>query len=171
MSLFTEHPLDRERIKLPSGRVEKVQKFCLHFRKCVGGQPPRTHGSKPAVDCDGNPVFAEIAIIPLLKQDGFDGAVWVDNWHGYHFRDAMPSAPSCELPADVRGIYDRIVKENGRRGGCWDVLAWNGDRIKFVECKRRKKDSMRPSQKKWLESARNVGLHKEQFAICEWVLD
>jgi hypothetical protein len=36
-------------------------------------------------------------------------------------------------------IYARVVAVDDGRGGCWDVLAWNGENVTFVECKRKMK--------------------------------
>lgn len=82
--------------------------------------------------------------------------------------DAAPA--TCDLPAQARKLYDRIALINGRRGGCWDVLAWNTDGIFFVECKRKSKDRMRTNGVKWLESGLKAGIPVERFAICEWEL-
>ena len=167
MRLFNEHRLPPEPILLTSGTVE-VQKFSWRFPLWDGEPIPDTYGGKAVLDCAGSPAFAELAIIPVLEQHGFDGAVWADSYRRC-FRNAMPPAV-CELPAQVRKVYDRIAATNGSRGGCWDVLAWNRDGVMFVECKRRTEDRMQASQRKWLESALKAGLRLESFAICEWVL-
>ena len=123
------------------------------------------------VESEGAATFAELAMIPILKQHGFDGAVWVDNYRSCYFRDAFPPKV-CTLPEHICSIHARIVNLNGGRGGCWDVLAWRPDGIMFVECKQQgTSDRIRPNQKKWLESARTAGLRPESFAICEWILE
>jgi hypothetical protein len=171
MTLFEDHRLlPPETIRLASGPVE-VQRFSWRFPQWRGEPIRKTHGNKPVLDCGGSPAFAELALIPVLRQSGFDGAVWIDNWQGCHFRDALPGAPCAILPAPAQEVYNRILAANGKPGGCWDVLAWDRDGITFIECKWKDNDSITPKQRKWLESARKVGVRPEQFAICEWVLD
>jgi hypothetical protein len=67
-------------------------------------------------------------------------------------------------------MYQRILARNGKRGGCWDVMAWNSEGVTFVECKQKDEDHISAKQIKWLESALNVGIPLERFAICEWEL-
>lgn len=162
---FTTHGVPPETIRLSSGAVD-VQKFSWRFRLWAGKPIRDTYGGKAVVDCEGFPVFVELAIIHVLKQHGFDGAVWVDGYRGC-FRDAMPPAV-CALPAQAREVYERIATINSGRRGCWDVVAWNAEGVTFVECKRKGKDRMTSNQVEWLESALRAGLRLENFAICEW---
>ena len=154
-----------EKITLASGAVH-VPRFSWRFRFWTGKPVDDSYGGKAVMDCSGSPAFAELAIIPVLREHGFDGAVWMDTYRRC-FRDAMPPAV-CSLPPQAQTAYDQIAAINGGRSGCWDVLAWNGDGVTFVECKRKGRDSMTSSQKKWLESALTAGLHLDNFAICEW---
>ena len=155
-------------ITLASGAVEVPR--CLWWFPSWTGEPLRdTYGGKALVECEGSPVFAEVAMIQVLKQHGFAGAVWVDSY-GQCFRHAMPPA-KCELRGQAREVYQRIVTINGGRGGCWDILAWNSEGVFFVECKRTGKDRMRLNQFDWLESALKAGLRADHFAICEWEIE
>jgi len=153
-----------------------VRWFPWRFRKWAGAPVNEarswrvSHGLKPLIDSQGSPKFAELAVIEVLKKQGFDGAAWVDDWKEC-FRDAMPPA-KCELPAEVKAVYDRIASLYGKPwSGCWDVIAWNRDGISFVECKRKGKDGMQPSQWKWRESALKAGVQPENFFILEWELE
>jgi hypothetical protein len=164
MNLFDERRLPPEIILLTFGAVE-VQKFSWQFRQWKGVPPEVTHGPKPIVECGDKPVFAELAIIPILTQHGFKGAIWRDNWRKC-FRDSMPAAKRV-VPEPVREVYGSIVAANGGHGGCWDVIAWNSEGTSFIELKWRT-DIIRSTQKKWLESGLHVGLRLKNFAICEW---
>jgi len=155
-------------ITLASGAVE-VPTYLWRFPSWSGEPLRDTYGGKALVECEGSPVFAEVAMIKLLKQHGFDGAVWVDSYRR-RFRDAMPPC-KCELHGQEREVYERIVTLNGGRGGCWDILAWNREAVFFVECKRGRKDRMRSNQIHWLESALKSGLCPDHFAICEWEIE
>jgi hypothetical protein len=131
------------------------------------GEPIKdTYGGKAVIDSEGVPLFAELALIRVLKHHGFDGAVWADSFRKC-FRDAMPPL-TCELRPHVREAYDRIAKLNGTRAGCWDVIAWNRHGISFVECKRKGRDRITANERQWLQSALDVGLRLDHFAICEW---
>jgi hypothetical protein len=107
---------------------------------------------------------------PSCYETDYDQAVWVDNWRGRHFRHAMPSEPDRHLLDKERKTYDLIVQINGGCAGCWDVMAWNEHSLIFVECKKtgKGKDSIKPNQVDWLQSALDGGLRPENFAICEW---
>lgn len=143
--------------------------FRCRFRHWAGEAIKDTYGGKAILDCDGSPAFAELALIPVLKQRGSDNAVWVDSYRRC-FRDAMPPA-KYEVPEHVRDVYERIAAVNGKRAGCWDVMAWNSDGVSFVECKCRGKDRMTANEWRWLDSALKIGLRLENFAICEWELE
>lgn len=167
-AFFNKHGVPPETIPMSSGAVD-VPKFSWRFRAWAGEPISDTYGGKAVVDCEGSPVFAELAIIHVLKEHGFEGAVWVDSYRRC-FRDAMPPT-ECSLPAQAREVYDRIATINSGRQGCWDVLAWSTEDVTFVECKRKGKDRVTSNQKKWLESARRAGLRPENFAICEWEIE
>jgi hypothetical protein len=167
-AFFKEYGVLPEEIMLTSGPV-KVSKFSWLFRSWAGTPLDDTYGRKAVLDSEGIPVFAELALIPVLKQHGSSGAVWVDSYHRC-FRDAMPPAV-CKPPDQIHEVYERIATINGGRRGCWDVLAWNGDGVTFVECKRKRKDRMTSNEVKWLESALKAGLRLENFSICEWKIE
>lgn len=152
-------------LELPSGEVATVATCSLTLRPWTGASINDTYGNKPVIDSNGEPLFAELAVLRQLRLDGFDG-VWVDSFRG-KFRRAMPPN-ECLLPALASGIYDNVVAKNGRKGGCWDLLTWKGDEVLFVELKRRGRDAIRENQRKWLDSALSCGLDLKQFLICEW---
>lgn len=54
------------------------------------------------------------------------------------------------------------------QGGCFDVFAWRRNRHRFVELKRRGKDRIRETQKRWLEAARRCGIKMSGLLIVEW---
>jgi len=154
-----------ERTGLISGVVD-VLKFSYRFRPWVGKPIGHTYGGKAVLDSNDSPAFAELALIPIMKQPGFDGALWVDSYRKC-FRDAMPPA-KCELPPKVRLVYERIANINGGTRGCWDVVAWKGDELQFVECKRKGRDRLTENEIRWLESPMHAGFSLVNFAICEW---
>jgi hypothetical protein len=111
-------------------------------------------------------MFAELAILHMLRADGWDG-VWVDTYRGA-MRVGWPDQIRV-LPPMPEAIYQRVVKCNGgRRSGCWDVFAWRGSEIRFVEAKRLKKDDIRKSQRGWLEAGLAAELSLSSFLFVEW---
>jgi len=62
----------------------------------------------------------------------------------------------------------RIKAMHGKRGVCWDLVAWNNRGVAFVECKWKGRDSMKPNEWGWLHAALKVGLPLNNFAIGEW---
>jgi deoxyribodipyrimidine photo-lyase len=68
-----------------------------------------------------------------------------------------------------------VRANSGKRGGCWDVLAWKQrEQVLFVESKQkapRYKDSIQDSQKEWLEAAMSVGVAPSCFVVCEWDIE
>lgn len=146
----------------------QTQPYTFHwrFREWKGPPIKDTYGGKAVIEGAGGPVFAELALIDVLKQHGFDGAAWVDSFRNC-FRDAMPPA-KCSVPAKVQEVYERIKVINGKPGGCWDLIAWNSEGVSFVECKRKGRDRMTENELRWLRSAVEGGLPLGNFAICEW---
>jgi hypothetical protein len=95
----------------------EVPKYWLVLRPWTGVALEDTYGEKAVVEVDGEPLFAELAILRLLEADGWTG-VWVDGYRRV-FRRHLPGSPPVELPTQQRKIFDTIVAENGgTRGGC-----------------------------------------------------
>lgn len=128
-----------------------------------------TFGGKEVLDHQGEPVFAELAILRLLTVEKWDGR-WVTHHGGRpKFRTGLLEKPPCELPPAPAALFNRIATAKGpREGGCWDVFAWRESEFLFVEAKKNKKDKVRRSQNEWLEAARQVGLSLTNFLIVEW---
>ena len=87
------------------------------------------------------------------------------------YRVGLPenTAP-VELPPKQSDLINKIRKRIGKNAGCWDVLAWKGDEVLFIELKKAKKDSVKQSQIDWLEGCLNLGLTPDNFILVEWTL-
>lgn len=161
--------LSPEQFTLAPGETVSIRKCFLHFKRW---EPPTgdTYGRKVELNYAGERVFAELAIVRLLERDGFD-AVWVNPRFGRtkFWRALWTEHP---LPSHVRELYDEIIQKNdNRRGGCWDVLAWKQDAYLFIESKQKSrdyKDRIRPSQRRWLDAAMRAGIAPSCFVVCEW---
>ena len=127
-----------------------------------------TFGGKAVLNFFDEPMFAELAILGALRKAGWDG-VWVDTFRR-KFRQAF-DPHCCDLPSHAQRLYNRIRDANAsKRSGCFDVFAWNDGRYLFVESKRKSKDSIRETQKAWIQAALNVGVAIDSLLICEWEL-
>ena len=129
------------------------------------------YGKKPIVQQESVSRFAEIAILELLRRDGWQG-VWVDSWKG-RFLSAMPGERGSVVSLDaLEHILPLRPFIAGFRtfGGAWDVLAWRGDQILFCDAKWSKKDSIRPNQVEWLQQRLAEGASADNFLIAEWTM-
>jgi hypothetical protein len=72
-------PVSTLRIDLPSRKSVEIPKATLVFRKW-GGEPPKdTYNGKPVLDFGGKPAFAELVILGMLEQAGWEGR-WIDSY-------------------------------------------------------------------------------------------
>lgn len=169
LEFLQPYKVESELFSLSSGDQVSIQKYFLHFNEWKGAPIPNTYNGKAVIDWNGEPVFAELAVLRLFQSNGWDG-VWVDSYRR-KYRDGLPDvADPVELPEKQRQLINSIRAKTGRHGGCWDVLVWKGDQIMFLELKRKKKDRVQASQDQWLEASLSQGLKSSTFALVEWDL-
>ena len=124
---------------LPSGTAVPLRRLCVRFGtaspdRLKPGTLPESYLEKPLVTFNGAAMFGELAVLRWLETDGWQG-VWLDTMHGRKQWREMPTrgVPTA-LPASRQALYDRIVAANGgRASGTFDVMAWRGDQVIFVE--------------------------------------
>ena len=169
LEFLKPHKVDGEIFSLSSGEQISIQKYFLHFNEWRGTPIPNTYNGKAVIDWNGEPVFAELAVLRLFQSQGWEG-VWVDSYRR-KYRTGLPGvAEPVELPEKQRQLIDSIRAKTGRHGGCWDVLIWKDDQLFFVELKRLKKDKIQESQITWLEQSLSNGLSTINFVFIEWSL-
>ena len=134
-----------------------------------GSDPSLVHdfGGKPLVDHNGTGMFAELAIQQMAEAAGWS-ARWVCTYgmkaHVPRFLTTWSDLPLDEqenVPLDAKQelLLRRIAKENNNSySGCWDVVAWKGERTLFIEAKHDKKDHIRATQLQWRWAALRAGL-------------
>ena len=167
LDFLQPHRADDEVFSLSSGERILIQKYFLTFHQWTGAPPPYTYGNKAVLDWNGEPVFAELAVLRLFQSHGWDG-VWIDSYGG-KFRTGLPQVVDpVPLPEPQTVLLKLIEARTGRSGGCWDVFLWKANSVVFVEVKRRQKDKIQINQIRWLEKARMCGIEASQFAILEW---
>jgi len=160
-------PTATEDLALPSGRRVLVAKATPTFPAWPGPVPADTHGGKVLLDFRGRLAFAELVILWSLIEAGWDG-VWVDSYRNVYRRGYWDTPPVDTLPAPCQQRLGQIVAHAGRRGGPWDVFAWQGSQLLFAESKRHTRDSIRESQLAFLDSALVMGEPPEAFLLVEW---
>jgi hypothetical protein len=176
-------PLSRFPVQIGSEMVQVALSSPV-FPKWPSTQPrpTDTKGGKPLVDLDGEVTFAELALLTILMRDGWEGR-WVDNYPlpptfrltywDQGFNKLSRAVADRGLPEPVKEIYDKICIRAGdeRGGGAWDVIAWRGDEILFLEAKRRSSgDKLRAEQRHWLQAALALKIPLDCFLFAEWIL-
>jgi hypothetical protein len=144
-----------------------VPTYLRRESKWLGPTPERFRlvPNKPPLIFENQPFWHEFIIIRLLEQVGWEG-VWVKNWGGRAFWTDVGKSVDC--PPHVMSIFTEITEKlSGVRGGCWDVMAWNDEKILFVESKQRGKDRLRSNQIAWLEKGLSIS-NNISFAIAEY---
>ena len=137
-------------------------------------------GGKNLLDVDSKPQFAEVAILRAFEQAGWQGR-WVETYGKPRmqpglWREWMPGGQGAQeqVPISDAWVNERleaIAVSNGNSfAGCWDVIAWKGDRLIFAEAKLSKKDRIRGTPLCWLEAALQCGCSVNDFLVVEWSL-
>ncbi|MBL7985349.1 MAG: hypothetical protein JNM91_10145 [Flavobacteriales bacterium] len=139
-----------------------------HFQPWTGDRTGiHTFGGKDLLLVDGQPQFAEVAILRAFQADGWQGR-WLETyghgpmkpglWNAWH-----PDGPRAQVhgPITEGWVTERlqaIALANGNTySGCWDVVVWKNDRLVFAESKKQRKDRMRGTQLRWMEAAMECG--------------
>lgn len=161
-------------VSFPSGKIVKLPLCDIGFEAWRGTAPVFSFGRKPLLIHQDRPVFAELLILRLLEEKGWEG-VWVSSFGGVKCARTMPRDASfttgvVSLPAKQSDLLGRIARAARSRGGCFDVFAWKHDRILFCEAKQRSKDRLRASQFRWIEAAFASGVGIDSLLVVEWSL-
>lgn len=159
-------PVATEEVLLPVGGRMSIPKARPRFERWTGEPPEDTYGNKPIVDVDGEPMFAELAILRYFQTDGWDG-VWVDTFRKKH-RTSWGDEGVVRLSGERLQLLKTINGKAGSTSGCFDVYCWKEDSLVFAESKRASKDSIRDTQIRWLEAALRSGLDPSSFLVVEW---
>jgi hypothetical protein len=175
-------------ISFPAGRViREVPAALLGFPMWQGPPFVDDFGKKSAamIELDGEHLFPELAVLRLLEKDGWEGR-WVSTysagaevWKYLTRWDDVPRADQKTRPIqedEPRQLLARLAGFNKPRRykGCWDVFAWRGGEIAFVECKRassKNTDVVSKEKEEWVRSALFLGdprLTVDSFCFVQW---
>jgi hypothetical protein len=140
------------------------------FVEWHGAEVAFTFGGKNTLEFEGKPLFAELLILRLLEQRGWQG-VWVSSFGG-KFLTEMPVSWKLEnavpSPSEAKCIPRA---SDGSLRGCFDVFAWKNDRLLFCEAKRKGCDRLRDSQKRWITTMLESKLPRSDLLVVEWEIE
>lgn len=164
-------PTERTSIILPGGGTAELPTCRPIFSEWKGPRPNFDYGKKPILEYDGAPYFAELVILRLLLNAGWDG-VWVGAYGGHHYLRTMPRGWNLQseqvlIPQDKERFLQRIWTM-GKTTACFDVLAWHDNQILFFEGKRARKDQLTAAQLKFIEGALACNISPDSMIIVEW---
>lgn len=158
-------------VVLPSGTSVDLP-VCHHlFSKWLGKLPNFDFGKKPMIEYKGKGIFAELAILGLLQESGWEG-VWVETYGGVHFLKDMPSSwklinNNAKIPQEKEDLLINIWK-TGKTTACFDVFVWKDNEIIFFEGKHKGKDRLTNAQLKFIEGALSCGISTKSLIVVEW---
>jgi hypothetical protein len=150
----------------------------LKLNRWTGSNFQHSFGGKPIVSYDGKAMFAELAIVQIVQRAGWSSR-WVETYGSNNKEPVFlidwldaPLTEQISQPLDSAFHQERLAKIAAQNGnsynGCWDVLAWSGERTLFIETKQYKKDTIRDSQIKWSLAGLKTGLEPTNFLIAQW---
>jgi hypothetical protein len=171
-------PITTDLFSLSDGRVLGVPKKSPTFSPWSGDPLPYTFGGKAVLECRGAPWFAELVILRRLVAAGWS-ARWVVTYGAAAMRSRLLTTWSRgglwvqahEPISDpsIQAELDTVALANGGTySGCWDVVAWQDGRLRFVESKRKAHDRIRATQRRWFAAAMGAGVPLESFLVVEW---
>ena len=167
LEFLQPHKVDSEVFPLSSGDNILIQKYFLTFTEWKGAPIKNSYGNKVVVNWNDEPLFAELAVLKLFTSNGWSG-VWVDSYRR-KYRVGLPDVVEpIEIPEIQKELINSIRTRTTKFGGCWDLFLWKDGEVLFVELKRKKKDRIQDSQRKWLEHSLAHGLSSSNFAFIEW---
>lgn len=152
------------------GQEILIDKYNFIFKPWTTAQNYDTYGGKQILDYNNEPLFAELVVLRLLENLDYKG-VWVDTYRN-KFWQRLPHLSFPVLPDEkLLNVHNKIYQnKGGRKSGCFDIIAYKENHFVFAELKKRKEDSIRPSQIEWLMAAKNIGIDIASFIIAEWSL-
>jgi len=162
-------PSSEQAIALPSGYEVRVPKATPVFHQWRGARPDDDYGNKAILEFNREMLFAELAILRIFEQAGWEGR-WIDSYRNKYRVGYWGENTTKDLPAEQQAVLEAIREKAEQPGGCFDVFCWRDGEKVFVEAKRKGQDEINDNQKRWLESALALGIPLESFLIVEWTI-
>ncbi|MDO8521987.1 MAG: hypothetical protein Q7S08_01720 [bacterium] len=158
-------------VTLPKGATVSLSVCHPTFSLWEGNPAVFDYGKKPVLNYKGEACFAELVILRLLCEQGWDG-IWVETYGGTHYLRTMPnewklSSEHVPIPEDKEKLLQNIWK-TAQTTACFDVLAWHNGQILFCEAKRTGKDRFTDAQVRFIEGAIACKVSPESLLVVEW---
>lgn len=158
-----------------------IPKSSISFKNWTEEPLNNTFGGKPLIELNEEPMFAELAIMNTFINAGWEARwietygkakmspVYITEWIDINYKAQIHRPINHQM---VNILLQAVAQNNNNNfAGCWDVLAWKGDKVIFAESKRSKRDRIKETQKQWLEAALKTGFTTENFLMVEWSFD
>lgn len=164
-------PTGQLEIRLSDDKTVSLPMSTPKFQLWGGAPIDFDYGNKPILNYKNEPYFAELVVLRILLEHGWDG-VWVETYGGTHYLRSMPQAWSLKaehisIPKDKEDFLKNIWK-TAKTSACFDVLAWKNDEVVFFEAKRSGKDKLTSAQGKFIAGALACGVPSDSLVIVEW---
>jgi len=164
-------PTDKTEIQISDGTVVNLPTVHQKFLAWEGSTVDFDYGNKPLLKYKDEACFAELVILRILLDFGWDG-VWVEAYGGTHYLRSMPKTWNLKsehvlIPQDKEDLL-RKIWEAAKTKACFDVFAWHGNQPVFFEAKRTGKDKLTLAQIQFIEGALSCGIPSESLIIVEW---
>ena len=166
-----------EEFRLQKGLIE-IPRCRVQFQPWLGEPVKNTFGGKPIVMTEGEPMFAEMAVLNHFVKFGWQ-ARWLQMtgrlgkepfFIGEWTDDSY--ANQKDEPIEDKGVMDMLVRiadlNNRTYAGCWDILSWKDGNVVFTRVKRNNKDVITPAQIKWLAAGLAFSLTPDNFLLVQW---
>ncbi len=162
-------PTGFQRIALADGRAVDIAQATPTFSRWTGEMPSDTYNGRPVLRLSDEMVLAELAILRIFEQDGWEGC-WVDSYRKRFLTGYWPEPRAKDLPALQKLVFDSIRDKAGGTGGCFDVFCWRDRELRFIESKWKGRDQINDNQRRWLQAALESGISVDSFLIVEWTM-
>jgi hypothetical protein len=163
-------PTTTESMTLWPDRVVAFPKATPTFTLWRGDPVEDNFGGKAILDFDGSPAFAELVILWTLQNESWQG-VWVDSFRRAYCTGYRNSPPQKSLSEKPSSLSDGIWNLAKTPSGVWDVFFRQDDRVLFCESKKAGRDRNQECQRRFAETALNLGLPRDSFLFVEWTAD
>ena len=133
MSAITNAEQETLAVYLSDGATVSLPVVRPIFKLWRGVAPQFTFGGKPVIERDGEPCFAEYAIMRDRQASGWN-AVWTSAYGGFRCFQTMPDSWKARADATIPATFDALLRaiwQAGNTKACPDVLAWQDDQILF----------------------------------------
>jgi hypothetical protein len=157
-------PLSPLHVGLSNGVKVDIPRSFLRFVPNEDAKGEEPEGSAATVTLDGEQVSPAVAIRRFLEKAGWEIAL-----DGAEAPDVYEvDSRIGTMPIRLREVFERVVQRAGGLEGCWDLVAWRGDKLTFVRARPWEGVHLDENERRWLEAALSEGLSRSSFLVVGW---